>query len=188
MPGPELIRRFVLPLEPLGLRYMVTGSVAAMSYGEPRLTNDVDIVLDLPAQRIADFVTTFQAPDLYVPPVETIRNAVNAPRGSFNLILVTEALKADFFVGLDGLSRWGLQRRHAEAIGEESIWIAPAEYVIVRKLEYFRLGGSAKHLSDIRSMLRFAADRIQLGVVDRLAAEHGLEEIWVRVRGDVPGF
>ena len=43
----DLLSLFVDPLERLGLDYLVTGSVASMLYGEPRLTNDVDLVLDL---------------------------------------------------------------------------------------------------------------------------------------------
>ncbi len=52
---------------------MVTGSVAAMAYGEPRLTNDVDVVLELPPERIEAFLAAFAAPDLYAPPAEAIR-------------------------------------------------------------------------------------------------------------------
>jgi hypothetical protein len=44
---------FTRRLEAQGLRYMVTGSVAAMSYGEPRFTNDVDIVIVLPVVEVA---------------------------------------------------------------------------------------------------------------------------------------
>src|SRR5437868_6576297 len=42
MPEPDLIELFVHPLSVLGVRYLVTGSVAAMLYGEPRVTHDVD--------------------------------------------------------------------------------------------------------------------------------------------------
>ncbi len=40
MRGPELFLLFTGPLDEAGMAYMVTGSVAAMVYGEPRLTND----------------------------------------------------------------------------------------------------------------------------------------------------
>ena len=56
MAVPDLVSLFVLPLEALGIRYMVTGSVAAMGYGEPRLTNDVDVVVDLSAGDVRGFV------------------------------------------------------------------------------------------------------------------------------------
>ncbi len=45
--GPyELLGNIVLILERLKIPYLVTGSMASMAYGEPRLTNDIDIVAD----------------------------------------------------------------------------------------------------------------------------------------------
>jgi len=54
---PELLDLFVSPLNDLGLTYMVTGAVAAIVYGEPRLTRDIDVVVALDpgdAQRLAE--------------------------------------------------------------------------------------------------------------------------------------
>jgi len=45
MPQADQFLLFTGPLERAGLLYMVSGSVASMAYGEPRLTNDTDIVL-----------------------------------------------------------------------------------------------------------------------------------------------
>src|ERR1051326_9592126 len=47
MPEPDLSLLFIRPLNRLGIRYIVTGSVAALLYGEPRLTHDVDFVVFL---------------------------------------------------------------------------------------------------------------------------------------------
>ena len=47
MPEPELSLLFVRPLNQIGARYIVSGSVASILYGEPRLTNDVDFVIFL---------------------------------------------------------------------------------------------------------------------------------------------
>ncbi len=63
----------------------------------------------------------------------------------------------------------------------EPMTVTPPEYVIVRKLEYYRHGGSDKHLRDIRSMLQVSRD-----LLDRLALEDwirrlGLTEEWKRV-------
>jgi len=48
----ELIATFIKPLEQHGLSYLVTGSVAAMAFGEPRLTNDIDLILEIRAQEM----------------------------------------------------------------------------------------------------------------------------------------
>jgi hypothetical protein len=72
MPEPDLIELFVGPLNQLGIRYLVSGSVAAMLYGEPRVTHDIDLVVFLRPSDIAALPTAFPPPEFYVPPPETI--------------------------------------------------------------------------------------------------------------------
>lgn len=186
MAAPELIERFILPLESLGLRYMVTGAVAAMSYGEPRLTNDVDVVLELGPDDAPRVAAAFaRDADLYVPPVEIIAAAAGqGAGGAFNVIHPGHALKADFFVAGDALAAWGLDHRRREPMGDQDagVWVAPPEYVIVRKLEYFRSGASAKHLEDIRSMLAFGGEALDLPVIERHVARLGLRVEWEQAR------
>jgi hypothetical protein len=185
---PDLIQRFVLPLETLGVRYMVTGSVAAMDYGEPRLTNDVDVVVELPAGGAQRFVRAFEVDEgLYVPPEDVIVEALAQGSGaSFNVISPADATKADYFVATDDLAQWGLAHRRREAVGDAVVWVAPPEYVIVRKLQYHRAGGSGKHLDDIRSMLLYGADRLDLGIVEDHVARLGLDAEWRLARGARP--
>lgn len=44
-------------LEELGVEYFVGGSLASSVDGEPRATNDIDFVIDLPIGRIEAFVS-----------------------------------------------------------------------------------------------------------------------------------
>ena len=55
---------------------------------------------------------------------------------------------------------WAFRNTREYVIGENTIKLAPPEYVIVRKLEYFREGGSEKHLRDIRAMLVVSGELI----------------------------
>jgi hypothetical protein len=57
----------------------------------------------------------------------------------------------------------------------ELIVVAPPECVIVRKLEYYREGGSDKHLRDIRSMLAVSGDQINRAELDEWIHRRGLE-------------
>jgi len=77
----ELLRYCTTVLEQLGLRYFVTGSVATIFYGEPRFTNDIDIVVALPASHISDFCRAFPSEDFYVSE-EAMRRAVSCSDGS----------------------------------------------------------------------------------------------------------
>ena len=56
MPEPELFLLFVRPLNRGGIRYVVSGSVAATFYGEPRLTHDVDVVVFLNSNDIEKLI------------------------------------------------------------------------------------------------------------------------------------
>jgi len=155
MPGADYIALFTRPLESAGLAYMVTGATAAIVYGKPRYTNGVDIVIVLPTDAAEKLHAAFPGDQYYVPPVETIRaEASRAQRAHFNVIHEESGYKADFYpTGSDPLHRWALEKRRQTELPGGSVWVAPPEYVILRKLEYFREGGSTKHLTDIRAML-----------------------------------
>jgi hypothetical protein len=183
MAAPELVRLFVLPLEALGLPYMVTGSVASTFYGEPRLTFDVDIVLDLRLGQIAQVVNAFQPPDYYCPPEEVLRvEAARQSHGHFNLLHAKSGLKADVYLaGEDPLHQWAFPLRRKISLDGGEVWVAPPEYVIVRKLLYFREGGSDKHLRDIQRMLATGA-QVSHDEIEKRCRSLGLSEFWDRVR------
>ena len=180
MPSPDLVSLFVQPLEALGLPYMVTGAVAAIVYGEPRLTNDVDVVVAMRSSDAERFHQAFAAPDVYVPPPEVI--AIEAARplhGHFNVIHVPTALKADIYpTGADPLHAWALPLRRYVPVGEATIAIAPPEYVIVRKLQYLRDGGSDKHRRDVRAMLVQHGGRLDRESLDAQVTRLGLAAEW----------
>jgi len=185
MPELELLLLFTRGLRALGARYMVSGSVAAGMYGAPRLTNDIDIVVVLDRAQIARLPDVFSDTDFYCPPIEAIQEeAAREEHGHFNIIHHETGFKADFYpVGRDSLHAWALPRaRRLEVAGEPFI-VAPPEYVIVRKLEFHREGGSEKHLRDIRSMLDLSPDAIDRGELERIIGERGLEQFWKKAEG-----
>lgn len=157
----EIFLLFTTPLDEAGLEYMATGSVAAMVYGIPRFTNDIDIVLVIPPERIKEFLLLFPLTEFYCPPMEVLDEEARRPlHGHFNLIHHQTGYKADMYVcARDALHRWAMQHKKRISMGTEgSIDIAPPEYVIIEKLIYFREGGSEKHIQDIRGMLAVSGD------------------------------
>ena len=184
MPEANLFLLFTRRLNEMGVRYMVSGSVAVIVYGEPRLTHDVDLVVVLEREHIARLSEAFPPEEFYCPPPEVIGVEIaREQRGHFNLIHQATGFKADVYLaGRDPLHEWAFARvRRLEVEGEPLI-VAPPEYVIVRKLEYFREGGSEKHLRDIRSMLDTSPDLIRLGDLDRLVTTRGLADAWQRAQ------
>jgi hypothetical protein len=184
MPELSLYRLFTDKLNRLGVRYMVTGSVAAMVYGEPRLTNDVDLVVFVGREDIPRLADAFPASEFYFPPAEVIGVELARERGGhFNIIHHKSGHKADVYLGgSDPFHAWALARaRRLESEGETLI-VAPAEYVIVRKLEYFRDGGSEKHLRDIRSILTASPEWLDLSILEEQITARGLQSAWQRVQ------
>jgi len=109
MPAPDLnvFLLFTEPLERLGVEYVVTGSVAAMLYGEPRLTHDVDLILELARDFPPESLEAAFPPEaFYCPPAEVIEVERARPRrGHFNLIHHETGFKADEIGLLDAWQR-----------------------------------------------------------------------------------
>ena len=178
----DLFLLFVRPLNISGIPYMIGGSVAAIFYGEPRLTHDVDFVVFLNSNDVQQFTQIFPDSDFYVPPLEVIADEVARERGHFNFIHQATGFKADFYpAGRDDLNAWGFRFKKEIQFEGETVTLAPPEYVIVRKLEYFREGGSEKHLRDIRSMLAVSSEQIDVALLKEWLRRLGLEAEWQRV-------
>lgn len=181
--APELFARLLRPLHGTGLPYMVTGGLAAIVYGEPRLTNDVDVVVGLRPSDAARLLAAFPAASCYLPPIETIREEAARPaHGHFNILDLETTLRADVYcAGEDPVMAWGLARRRAITFGEDQLSIAPIEYVIVLKLRYFRESRSDRHARDVAAMRRWSGDLIDLPALQEWITRLGLEPEWQQV-------
>jgi hypothetical protein len=103
-------------------------------------------------------------------------------RGHFNLIHQETGFKADFYpVKRDPLHHWGLAHVRKVALEEDQIFLAPPEYVMVRKLEYYREGQSSKHLRDIQRMLVGLGPAWSRVDLLKLIEAHGLQVEWAQV-------
>ncbi len=184
MPEPDLFRIFVSRLNVLGLRYMITGAVASIIYGEPRLTHDVDLVIELHLDDAERFCSAFPLDEFYCPPPEIIKFEITRNyRGHFNLIHHQTGFKADIYIeGKEELHQWALQNRKMIEVEGEEFWFAPVEYVIVRKLEYYREGGSEKHLRDIAGILSVSAEQIDLKDLEIRINKNMLNGEWVKAK------
>ena len=180
----DLISLFAVPLAKAGLPYMVTGATAAILYGQPRTTNDLDVVRALRAADLPRLRNAFPETDYYLPPDEVIQVEIErTQRGHLNALHHDSGFKADLYpMGEDALHRWAFPRRRSISLGEQTVSCAPPEYVILRKLEFFREGGSTKHLSDIRAMLDVSGAAIDRTVLADWITRLGLQAEWVRVQ------
>jgi len=164
-------------LEQLNTPYMVVGGFAAIVYGEPRLTIDVDIVVDVKWGHIGPFVAAFPIPDYYVSE-EGIRDSLQRCY-PFNVIQPTTGAKVDLVpLPRDPFTRAAFQRRQRlqyDEAGHSATFITP-EDIIVAKLIAYRETESDKHLRDARSVLMMQWGELDLEVVRRTARASGVLE------------
>jgi len=177
----ELLRRVVETLERLDLPYLITGSVATILYGEPRFTNDIDVVVRLSPNRIDDLVEAFPGDEFYLD-AERIRQAV-ASKSQFSIIHPSSGLKIDMIIpAMDDFDRSRFARAtHVRPAEDYEATFASAEDVIVKKLQFYAEGGSDKHLRDIASVLRISASDVDRDYVTRWADRLGLRKIWDQI-------
>ncbi len=176
----DLLRRFSL----LHSQYMVTGGVAVIAYGEPRLTNDIDIVLALGSDEVKRIAEIFPHSQFYTPPSEVIEIEMSRPaRGHFNIISLHSGVRVDVYLpGSDPLAKWGLEQRRFELIGDCDVPFAPLEYIIVKKLEFLRQSGSEKHLRDLNSVWKVSRSLIRDELLNQFLTQGKLEDLWEQAK------
>ena len=192
MPGkptsPDDQRRFyqrlIDALERLDIPYAVGGSVAAMAYSEPRLTIDIDVMLDAQPRHLKRLTEEINRWQIYISPLEAILET-SIPHGlPFNVIDGALGTKADFYVakqsGLDASAMPRRRRMTWDTQTGAEAWFLSPEDVILYKLSYYRLSGevSQKHPIDIARMLAVTGTGLDLAYVDRWAKKIGVADLW----------
>ena len=88
-------------------------------------------------------------------------------------------MRADVYtVGEDPLHHWAMANRKSFEISGEQVWLAPPEYVILRKLEFYREGGSDKHLRDIAGILALSPEELNMAWLEQKIRDYGLTGEW----------
>ncbi len=177
----DLLRYAIEKLETMNVTYAIVGSFASGAYGEPRFTQDIDILVDLRDRHVDALCESFPSPEFYVS-----RSAVGQAvlrRSQFNVIHPTSGNKIDFMLSRsDPWSRNQLVRRqNVQLFPDRGGYLASPEDVILGKLVYYREGGSEKHLRDITGILKVRGDDVDRHYVTQVADQLGVMEIWQAV-------
>lgn len=165
----DLLREVAALCERLGIRYFVTGSSAISLHGNPRLTNDINVFIDMPLNLVADFCAGFPPDDFYVDE-HAVTEAIRA-KHFFNVIHPATGLKIDFIVLSESpFDRLRYARRKLMPVFPGvAVSFASPEDVILKKLVYFKEGGSEKHLRDIGGILRVQGNALDRAYIEQWA-------------------
>ena len=145
------------------------------------MTNDIDIVVRLLPPRVANLCDAFPEDEFYVSREVALESARSG--GQFNVLHPKSGLKIDFMVAQDSdfnTSRFKRAQFLSIVPGITAAFASP-EDVILKKLEYFREGGSEKHLRDIVGVIKIVGPGIDRDYLERWATLLGLSELWIQV-------
>jgi len=168
----DIIRDISEKFSQAGIEFMLTGSVAMNYYAQPRMTRDIDVVIDIDSQNAGAIMTIFGA-DYYVDD-EAVRSAV-AHESLFNLIHQESVIKVDCIVRqLSEYRRVEFARRSRIALKDFTTWIVSKEDLIISKLYWVKDSHSEFQLRDVRNLIQTGYDS---EYVTRWTRKLGLQEL-----------
>lgn len=177
----EPLIRVTGALDEIGCAYMLTGSFASSLHGEPRLSHDIDLVVDITLPAIPALVRRFPAPDFFLD--EASARAAVSGRDMFNLLSVPDGDNVDFWILTDDpfdVARF--ERRRRESVLGTTIVVASPEGTILAKLRWARLsGGSEKHFRDAVGVYQVQSPRIDGPYLERWIGILQLQGEWSRL-------
>ena len=177
---PGAIAQLLHPIfEQFQVPYYITGGVAAILYGEPRTTRDLDVVINLQHDQLPLLVDALETAGFYCPPgaVEELQ----AGQGqTLSVTHMTMVLNADLVLNADTpFDRSKMERRRLESFGEtenQSFWVASPEDLVLAKLLWGQRSQSEKQWRDVLGVLKVQGETLDFDYLLQWAEALSLTE------------
>lgn len=178
-PELEVLHAVVSRLDAARIPYMLSGSTALGAYAMPRMTRDIDVVIDAAPGDAARVVDAFTA-DFYCDP-DAIERAVST-RGMANVIHLEHVIKVDLIVRKGTPYRVvEFDRRRELSIDGQRMWIVAPEDLILSKLAWAKQGGSAIQMADVADLVR-SVPALDWPYLERWAGELEVSSLLAEIR------
>jgi len=147
----DILKDVTSKFEKLGIQYMLTGSLAMAYYIQPRMTRDIDLVVEILPGIIGKIEQIFEA-DYYLS-VDSIKDAVEN-EFIFNLIHNKSSIKIDCIIRKNEQYRIvEFGRRKKIKITDFHLFIVSKEDLIISKLYWIKEGDSEIQKLDVKNLL-----------------------------------
>lgn len=175
----EFLKEIAARLHAARIPYMLTGSVALSVYAKPRMTRDVDVVVELQLKDVDPIVKLFEK-DCYVNR-DAVQRAVGE-QSMFSIIHQEWIIKADFIVRKEEpYRRAEFERRRERDVGGVSMSVVTPEDLLLSKLCWIKESGSEVQQCDVKELVRSVED-LDWRYVEKWADELGVREWLQKVR------
>ncbi len=167
----ELATQLHTIFEVSSIPYYVTGGVAAIAYGDPRTTRDLDVVIQVPVTEILKLAKIFEAAGFYVADID---DAANGRMQTLQITQIETISRADVIVSDDSdyaREQFDRRQRYAFPNGTE-VYLASAEDIVISKLK--RRSESEKQQRDVLAVLKVQQDRLDYSYLHQWAERFGV--------------
>ena len=184
------LKLVIQALNAAGVEYLIGGAIAGWAWGEPRATQDLDLVVKIPIKAIKKLSKELAKRDMLIP-AEIILDAILEDRADIpiNAIHMHSGLKADLYPVREGdeLRQSAFQRREEVDYGPPigKVYIHSPEDLILYKLIYFGLSQQSKHSRDIAAILKSKKNELDMNYIEKWVARLGLSSLWKEMLDDV---
>jgi hypothetical protein len=174
-------------LEAAQIKYLIGGAVAVWAWGDVRTTRDLDLVIELPIESVADLSRELKQRDMLVPPDIMLDILLTARSDlAINAIHMYSGYKAELFLLRpgDAYRAQALERRLLVDLGPPlgEVWVHSPEDLILYKLRYFSISRQPKHVRDITSILFTLEKELEMDYIASWAERLGLADTWREVQ------
>jgi hypothetical protein len=170
----EFVKLIASRLDSVGIAYMMTGSMAMAIYSIPRMTRDIDLVVELEPDDVDKIFNLFSA-DCYIDR-DNVRKAVNA-RSMFNIIHNEWVIKADFIIKKDAAYRKEeFFRKQKIVIEDMTIFVVSVEDLILSKLVWGKESRSDLQIGDVRQMISTVSE-LDWEYMKKWSADLGIDQL-----------
>ena len=159
--------------------YMITGSIASNFYTQPRMTRDIDIVIEIKSEDVELIYNAFQN-DFYIDK-QMVMDAIEE-QSSFNIIHNEYIIKVDFIVRKnEEYRKVEFARRSKIRLGGTSLWITAAEDLILSKLFWAKVSESEIQLKDVKNLLE-SVKHLDMKYIKKWVNKLNLDKIYLKVK------
>ena len=177
----KVLKEVCQKFDAAGIAYMITGSIAANIYAIPRMTRDIDIVIEIKPEEADQLCSLFRNNFYLDKP--SILEAIKT-RGMFNIIHTEAVFKVDFIIRKDSPYRQlEFQRRRRTQMEGAPLWVVAPEDLILSKLFWAKDSASELQLGDVRNLLRTLKD-IDRNYLEKWVDSLGLNAIYAQVKDE----
>lgn len=175
----EVLVTVIQRLKASGFACMITGSIAANYYAQPRMTRDIDLVIEITNEDIPKLIKVF-SDDFYIDP-EMIQRAI-LHESLFNILHNQTGVKVDLIIRkASEYHRVEFSRRKKITIQSTEAWIVAPEDLILSKLMWAKDSLSEIQLRDIQNILTMVGE-LDHEYLKEWLKRLSLEEIFSRVK------